>query len=172
VRKRKERARFDQGTTLPPIDLGREPCRDGRHESRYPRGGNQSEYRELAPFLYAFATVGEVSVAPGEHVSLGEYAERLQAILGSPASPLTDEECGALRAIVRECRSGRAQQTIASPAVHERADEIVELLGRAARHLRPRETQQLDDLVAGRERTVAPEPSYPIRLHRHGWPGR
>ena len=55
----------------------------------------------------------------------------------------------------RTCRSCGSQ-----------TEEIVLLLGTAARHLRPRRAQQLDDLVAGREAESLPEAqNTPVRLH-------
>jgi hypothetical protein len=104
-----------------------------------------------------------------EEPTLSAYEEVLDGLLRR-SPPLTDDELEALRAIVRERRGRHPRQTQATPAVHDRADAIVELLDRAARQLRPRETQQLDDLVAGK----LPEPSvthrHPIRSHRNGRP--
>ena len=100
--------------------------------------------------------------------TVDEYTETLRALLQDPVEPLSAEESVDLRAIVRERRSGRRSQTTASAAVHERADEIVEMLGRAARHLRPRETQQLDDFVAGKEPEPALVVRHPVRPHRNG----
>ena len=109
-------------------------------------------------------------------ITLGAYHERLGTLLDDSESSLTESDLAALRAIVRERRNGRKVSVeTESPnlAVSRRAEEIVLLLGTAARHLRPRETQQLDDLVAGREAESLPEAqNTPVRLHRHGWPRR
>jgi hypothetical protein len=103
-----------------------------------------------------------------EDPALRDYEELLHALL-RPSAPLTDNESLALRTAVRERRSGRTRRTEAAPAIQEPADAIVTLLERAARHLRPRETQQLDDLVAGKAPAVDPAPRHPVRLHRNGW---
>jgi hypothetical protein len=106
--------------------------------------------------------------------TLPEYQARLQMLLGGRAAPLSAEEISSLRAIVRQRRNGRRnQETLrAAPHVCERATEIVTLLAAAERELRPRETQELDDLVAGRPPKAGPPPSVPVRMHRSGWPSR
>jgi hypothetical protein len=100
--------------------------------------------------------------------TLDEYAVSVRTLLRHAAETMSDEDVAAVRTIVHECRAGRGRRTTASASVYASADEIVELLGRAARHLRPRETQQLDDLVAGK----VPKPDvtlrHPIRSHRSG----
>jgi hypothetical protein len=103
-----------------------------------------------------------------------QYRSELEALLDDRAAPLTDAETTALRAIVRERRSGRRGQpgTPAPSHILQRADGIVDLLNAAARELRPRETQQLDDLVAGRAPSLDPAPTIPIRRRRGGWPSR
>jgi hypothetical protein len=100
--------------------------------------------------------------------NLEQYLETVRSLLRDAAESETNEDAAALRAIVRERRNGRGRRTHASPSVGARADEIVDLLGRAACHLRPRETQQLDDLVAGKIPEPAVELQHPIRLHRTG----
>jgi hypothetical protein len=102
--------------------------------------------------------------------TLAEYRSKLQALLQDAAVTLTDDQAAALREVVRERRNGRRDQvsTPVVPPVRQRAEEVVTLLAAAARELRPRETQELDDLVAGR----APKPemptSFPVRLRRSG----
>jgi len=113
-----------------------------------------------------------------EHVviTLGAYRQQLGTLLEDSESSLTEGDLAALRAIVGERRNGwniRVRTKPPNAVVRRRAEDILLLLDAAARHLRPRETQQLDDLVAGREAVSAPpEPSAPVRLHRHGWPSR
>lgn len=106
--------------------------------------------------------------------TLVEYQARLQFLLDDAGAPLSAEETARLRAIVRQRRNGRRNQDAlpAAPHVCERADEIVALLGAAAGELRPRETQELDDLVAGQAQKACPPPSSPVRIHRRGWPSR
>jgi hypothetical protein len=104
--------------------------------------------------------------------TLPEYQARLQILLDGGAAPLSAEEIFSLRAMVRDARNGRQKQETprAAPHVSQRATEIVALLTAAARELRPRETQELDDLVAGRPPKAGPPPSFPVRRHRSGWP--
>ena len=106
--------------------------------------------------------------------TLPEYQARLEILLDGGVAPLNAEEISSLRAIVRQRRNGRRNLEAPHAAAHvrERADEIVALLGAAARELRPRETQELDDLVAGRPPKAGPPPSFPVRMHRGGWPSR
>jgi hypothetical protein len=106
--------------------------------------------------------------------TLPEYQAKLQVLLDGGGASLNTEEISSLRAIVRRRRNGRRNQEAPHAASHvrERADEIVTLLGAAARDLRPRETQELDDLVAGHPPKSAPSPSAPVRIHRKGWPSR
>jgi len=88
--------------------------------------------------------------------------------------PLSAGDIASLRAIVRQRRNGRRNQATPPGAarIRKRADEIVALLGEAARELRPRETQELDDFVAGRPAKTCSTPSYPVRMHRGAWPPR
>jgi hypothetical protein len=110
--------------------------------------------------------------------TLPEYQAKLQVLLDGVTAPLSTEEISSLRAIVRQRRNGRGngrgngETPRAAPHVCKRADEIVALLAAAARELRPRETQELDDLVAGQPPKTAPAPSVPVRMHRSGWPSR
>jgi hypothetical protein len=106
--------------------------------------------------------------------TLPEYQAKLQILLDGDAAQLSTEEISSLRAIVRQRRNGRRNQTTphAPPHVCERANDIVALLAAAARELRPRETQELDDLVAGQPPKAGPPPSYPVRIRRSGWPSR
>jgi hypothetical protein len=81
------------------------------------------------------------------------------------------EQQHALRALVRERRNGRRRHTqvSASAEVNKQANKIVLLLESAGRVLRPRETQELDDLVAGRAKVEPKAPAYaPVRLRRRG----
>ena len=103
-------------------------------------------------------------------LTAGEYRQQLHLLLGDCRTSLTDEQQRVLRTVVRERRNWRpSREQTPSPAVISRqADEIVQLLEHAARVLRPRETQELDDLVAGKE-PVARHPageSTPVLLHR------
>jgi len=106
--------------------------------------------------------------------TLPEYQAKLRVLLDGVTAPLSTEELSSLRAIVRQRRNGRGNGATprAAPHVCKRADEIVALLAAAARELRPRETQELDDLVAGQPPKTAPPPSVPVRMHRSGWPSR
>jgi hypothetical protein len=106
--------------------------------------------------------------------TLAEYRARLQILLDGVAAKLRADESSVLRAIVRQRRNGRRNQEPlrAAPCVRECAGEIVALLEAAARELRPRETQELDDLVAGQPAKTDPPPSVPVRMHRSGWPSR
>lgn len=106
--------------------------------------------------------------------TLAEYRAGLEILLDSPSARLTAGEISSVRAIVRQRRNGRRNQEPpeAAPHVCERAEEIVALLDAAARELRPRETQELDDLVAGKRPKTEPSPSVPVRMHRSGWPSR
>lgn len=100
----------------------------------------------------------------------GDYRQQLRHLLVRSQTSLTDEQHRVLLTVVRERRSWRRSRelTPAPAAISRQADEIVQLLESAAQVLRPRETQELDDLVAGRE-PVAPTSSShnaPIMLHR------
>jgi hypothetical protein len=110
-------------------------------------------------------------VAP---TTLQEYHEVLETLLADPARPLADDETAILRALVRERRNGRRDRPVTDAPSHvrERADRIVALIGNAARDLRPRETQELDDVVAGRPPKTVTAPRQPVRSHRAGWPPR
>jgi hypothetical protein len=76
-----------------------------------------------------------------------------------------------LRGAVRERRNRRRgrEPSAATTEIAQRVEEIVQLLENAACVLRPRETQELDDLVAGKE-PAEPTAGYttPVRLHRRG----
>ena len=101
--------------------------------------------------------------------AVGEYRDRLSDLLKQSDTNLDVEEQETLRAVVRERRYGRSQrlQASASAAVNARACEIVEVLESAGRVLRPRETQVLDDFVAGIEtQPVAASDYAPVRLRR------
>jgi hypothetical protein len=105
-------------------------------------------------------------------LTAGEYRHQLSRVLLQCQTTLSDEQQRVLRTVVRERRSWRRnrEQTPIPAAISRQADEIVQLLESAARVLRPRETQELDDLVAGTVR-AAPQPvgsNTPIRLHRRG----
>ena len=104
--------------------------------------------------------------------TLPDYQAKLQALLDGGGAPLSAEEISSLRAIVRQCRNSRRNHETPHAASHirERADEIVTLLSAAARDLRPRETQELENLVAGHPPKTAPPRSFPVRMHRSGWP--
>jgi hypothetical protein len=110
-------------------------------------------------------------VAP---TTLQEYHEVLGTLLADPARPLADDEAAMLRALVRERRNGRRDRPVIEAPSHlcERADRIVALIGSAARDLRPRETQELDDVVAGRPPKPVAAPRQPVRSRRTGWPPR
>ena len=101
-----------------------------------------------------------------------EYQHELGRLLVQCQKSLTDDQQRVLRNVVRERRSWRPnrEQTPVPAAISRHADEIVELLESAARVLRPRETQALDDLVAGKEPAVQQPTGYntPVRLHRRG----
>ena len=105
-------------------------------------------------------------------VTAGEYRNQLRHLLANCETSLTDEEQGTLRTVVREQRNRRPNRayTPASAAINRHAAAIVQLLEGAAQVLRPRETQELDDLVAGREPAVPHLPSQntPVRPHRRG----
>jgi hypothetical protein len=103
--------------------------------------------------------------------TVGEYRDRLNELLKSFDADLGDGEQDTLRAIVRERRFGRSQQlqSSASALINARANEIVAVLESAARVLRPRETQALDDFVAGVDTPDVAAPDYaPVRLRRRG----
>jgi hypothetical protein len=103
--------------------------------------------------------------------AVGAYRDRLCELLEQCDGKLVAEEREMLRAVVRERRYGRSQrlQASASAAVNARACEIVEVLESAARVLRPRETQSLDDFVAGVKAQPVAAPDYaPVRLRRRG----
>jgi hypothetical protein len=100
-----------------------------------------------------------------------EYRNQLRELLRQCDTSLSVEQQHALRALVRERRNGRRRptQASASDAVDKQANAIVLLLESAGRVLRPRETQELDDLVAGREKAEPkPAPYGPVRLRRRG----
>ena len=102
------------------------------------------------------------------------YLALLSSLLDRCDSKASDEERQTLRVAVYERRTWgpRRAQTPTSDTIGKRADEIVKLLEGAARVLRPRETQALDDLVAGRAAPVdTGTPYQPIRLHRRGGSG-
>jgi hypothetical protein len=100
-----------------------------------------------------------------------EYRDQLRRLLDRGRDTLTDEEQSTLRMVVRARRNRRRGcETIqASTAIDAHAATIVEVLESAARVLRPRETQELDDFVSGIERVVPDHNPYvPVRLHRRG----
>jgi hypothetical protein len=102
------------------------------------------------------------------------YLALLSSLLEQCDTKASEEDRLTLRVAVYERRTWgpRRAQTPTSRAIGKKADEIVELLEGAARVLRPRETQALDDLVAGREAPVdTGTPYQPIRLHRRGGSG-
>ena len=105
-------------------------------------------------------------------LTAGEYRNQLRHLLARCQTSFTDEEQGALRLDVREQRNRRPNRayTPASAAITREAAAIVQLLEGASRVLRPRETQELDDLVAGREPAddhLASQRT-PVRLRRRG----
>ncbi len=98
-----------------------------------------------------------------------EYRDQLRRLLDRGRDTLTNDEQHTLRTVVRARRNRRrGHETIqTSSAINAHAVMIVDVLENAARVLRPRETQELDDLVAGIERP-APGPGdryNPVRLH-------
>ena len=102
------------------------------------------------------------------------YLALLSTLLERCDSKASDEDRLTLRTAVYERRTWgpRRAQTPTSVAIGKKADEIVQLLEGASRVLRPRETQALDDLVAGREAPLdTGTPYQPIRLHRRGGSG-
>lgn len=105
-------------------------------------------------------------------LTAGEYRNQLRNLLAHCETSLTHEEQGTLRLVVRERRNRRPNRayTPASAAINRQAAAIVQLLEGASRVLRPRETQELDDLVAGRKPADPHLPSQntPVRLHRRG----
>jgi hypothetical protein len=103
-----------------------------------------------------------------------EYRDELRRLLDRGRDTLTTEEQHTLRNVVRAHRNRRrGHDTIqTSSPIHAHAAMIVNVLENAARVLRPQETQDLDDLVAGIER-LAPEPGdryAPVRLRRRNSP--
>ena len=102
------------------------------------------------------------------------YLALLSSLLEQCDAKSSDEDRLTLRTAVYERRTWgpRRAQTPISASIGKKADEIVKLLEGASRVLRPRETQALDDMVAGR---IAPvdngTPYQPIRLHRRGGGG-
>ena len=103
-------------------------------------------------------------------LTAGEYRDQLRRLLDRGKETFTDEEQSALRTVVRERRNRRrgSEQTPATAAIEAHAMAIVDVLESAARVLRPRETQELDDLVAGIEPPVpdAGGRYAPVRMHR------
>jgi hypothetical protein len=102
------------------------------------------------------------------------YLALLSSLLEQCDSKASDDDRRLLRTVVYERRTwgSRRQRTPTSAAIGRKADEIVALLEGASQVLRPRETQALDDLVAGREAPVDNGTPYqPIRLHRRGGSG-
>jgi hypothetical protein len=103
--------------------------------------------------------------------TLGEYRERLDGMLGDAEATLSVAGLRRLRTAVRERRNlRRGSSPSPAPAdVAKRADAIVVVLDEAGRVLRPRETQELDDLVAGkRPPEPAPTPRSAARRHQRG----
>jgi hypothetical protein len=103
-------------------------------------------------------------------LTAGEYRDQLRRLLDRGKEAFTDEEQQTLRAVVRERRNRRrgSEQILASAAIDAHALAIVNVLESAARVLRPRETQELDDLVAGIE-PAEPQSGAryaPVRMHR------
>ena len=102
------------------------------------------------------------------------YLALLSTLLERCDSKASEEDRLTLRTAVYERRTWgpRRAQTPTTVAISKKADEIMQLLEGASRVLRPRETQALDDLVAGREAPVdTGTPYQPIRLHRRGGSG-
>jgi hypothetical protein len=103
-------------------------------------------------------------------LTAGEYRDQLRRLLDRGKETFTDEEQSTLRAVVRERRNRRrgGEPTVASAEIDAHALAIVDVLESAARVLRPRETQELDDLVAGIE-PAEPDTGTryaPVRMHR------
>ena len=102
------------------------------------------------------------------------YLALLSSLLDRCDSSASDDERRSLRTAVYERRTwgSRRAPTPTSDAIGKQADEIVQLLEGAARVLRPRETQALDDFVAGRRAPLdVGTPYQPVRLHRRGGSG-
>ncbi len=98
-----------------------------------------------------------------------EFRARLAGLLTAAAVTLPERELPSLGVVVRERRNairGRTQ-TPAPARVRRCAQEIVTLLEEASRVLRPRETQELDDLVAGKTPPPVVVQRTPVRRHRH-----
>ena len=106
----------------------------------------------------------------GTATTLPDYRARLGALLSDAQAALPPERFEALTDLVRDRRNRpRGGDTTESAAdLRQRADAIVALLDDAGRALRPRETQELDDLVAGKEPVVAPVAPPSARLRGHG----
>lgn len=105
--------------------------------------------------------------------ALPEYRADVLALLETCATTLTADEQAAVRSRVRELRRGKRSDTSApaQPRVERHATAIVAVLDGASRDLRPRETQELDDLVAGKPVPVpGAEERYapPVRRRRRG----
>jgi hypothetical protein len=99
-----------------------------------------------------------------------EYRDQLCRLLDRGKGTLSDAELSTLRAVVRSRRNRRrGGETIQAPtAIEAHAEGIVDVLESAAKVLRPRETQELDDFVTGIERPASDRVGgyAPVRLHR------
>ena len=80
------------------------------------------------------------------------YRVRLADLLDDASTALDPDQLAALRTSVHERRVRQRGHEVGRVPVRlaGRVEEIVGLLDDAARTLRPRETQELDDLVAGK----------------------
>ncbi|MFN0153193.1 MAG: hypothetical protein ACKVUT_02345 [Gaiella sp.] len=107
-----------------------------------------------------------MSSATGQR-RLHDFRASLLEMIDECTAVLTERQLRELRAVIHDRRRGRtaAERTGSRSRVNRQADEILALLNAASCQLRPRETQELDDLVAGKEPAPTLSAPTPVRLH-------
>jgi hypothetical protein len=106
----------------------------------------------------------------GAPTSLLAFTDRLSALLEEAEADLGPDRLDALRALVHERRNPRRGGPAQIPPADlaRPADAIVDVLEEASRVLRPRETQQLDDRVAGKAPVEGQPAPRRARRRQHG----
>ena len=106
----------------------------------------------------------------GATTSLLAFTNRLSALLREAEADLRPDRLDALRELVHRRRNPRRGEPARTPPADlaRRADAIVDVLEEASRVLRPRETQELDDRVAGKAPVEGQPDGRRARRRQHG----
>jgi hypothetical protein len=106
----------------------------------------------------------------GTPTTLDVYREQLAGLLDDAQATLSTRQLESLRTTVHERRNRRRaqEQTRVAAELAPHVAVIVTLLDDASSRLRPREAQELDDLVAGRTPAAPPPPRRSVKLHSRG----